>query len=90
LVGEEWRDISASPHGLDCEVRVEPVMTEEYGWGFVICLVPVVWGDCRKPCKVDRYAITRAGKTYPVGSKGLGHALNRLGVPREQRQGTGD
>jgi hypothetical protein len=87
LVSEEWRGVSQSPHGLNCTVRVAPSMTEEYGWGFVVCLCPVNPGDCPKPCKVDRYAITRAAKTYPVGSKGLGHALNRLGVPRDERTG---
>lgn len=87
LVEREWGEVAASPHGLDCAVRVEPSMTEEHGWGWVVYLVPVRWDDCRTPCKVDRYAVSRSGRTYPVGSKGLGHALNRLGVPRAERAG---
>lgn len=87
LVGDEWQEVSESPFGLGCAVRVEPSMTEEFGWGFVVCLVPARWDECRRPCKVDRYAITRAGKTYPVGTKGLGHALNRLGVPLNEQAG---
>ncbi|WP_439623419.1 hypothetical protein [Gemmata sp.] len=87
LVEREWGDVAASPFGLGCAVRVEPSMTEEHGWGWVVCLVPVRWEECRQPCKVDRYAATRAGKTYPVGTKGLGHALSRLGVPLGERGG---
>lgn len=84
-VWREWGDVSASPMGLGCEVRVESSRTEGYGWGWVVTLVPVRREECRQPCILDRYAVAVGkGMSYPLGTKGLEHTLRRLGVVADE------
>lgn len=80
-VWREWGEISASPTGLGCPVRVGPSLTEGYVWGWVVTLVPVRREECRRPCIFDKYAVAPGkGMSYPVGTKGLEHTLRCLGV----------
>ena len=75
----EWGPISESQMG--CTMRVDPTRTETYEWGWVVTLVPVRREDCRRHSIFDCYAIApAAGRSYPVGSKGLDHTLRQLGV----------
>ena len=75
----DWRD--ASEWGMGCAMQVDPSRTEAYEWGWVVVLVPVRREECRQPCHLKRYAIEpKAGRSYPVGSKGLGRSLKQLGV----------
>lgn len=74
-----WRH--AADHGLGCQTQVDPGRTEEYEWGWVVYLSPVRLAECRRLYPYSRFAIERqAGRSYPVGTKGLEHALVLLGL----------
>lgn len=75
----EWGQISESQMG--CAMRVDATRTETYEWGWVVTFVPVRREDCPRHCILDCYTISpAAGRSYPVGSKGLDHTLRQLGV----------
>jgi hypothetical protein len=79
LVWADWGDIAQEDMG--CELRIEPTLTEEYEWGWVIYLAAVRPEECRHQYPYDRYACERReGKSIPVGTKGLEDALVCLGL----------
>lgn len=71
-------------HNMGCTMQVEPTLTEEYEWGFVVFLAPVRREDCHHSYPYRRYAIERyEGHSSPVGTKGLEEALVYLKVVTE-------
>lgn len=61
-------------------MRVEPALTEEYTWCWVVYLGPERRSEMKRPCLFDRYACDRAGDSVPVDTKGLDRALQLLRV----------
>jgi hypothetical protein len=82
-VWEYWRE--ASEHNTGCAMRVDSALTEEYEWGWVVVFSPVRPEERRQPYLHDRTAIDRAGRSYPLGTKGLAHALLRLGLVPDRK-----
>jgi hypothetical protein len=81
-VWERWREVAE--HCMGCAMRVEPSLTEEYEWGWVVYLAPVWREECRRNYPYDRYACERQeGRSTPVGTKGVKEAIVRLGVVTE-------
>jgi hypothetical protein len=65
---------------LGCAVRLDPVLTEEFAWGWVAYLVPQEPGDCARRYDRVGFACERGhGRVEVVGTKGLADA-RRLGV----------
>jgi hypothetical protein len=66
---------------MGCEMQVEPALTEEYEWGWLVFLRAVRPEECRLEYPYRRYAIGgREGWSVPVGTKGLNEALLYLRV----------
>ena len=66
-----------------CGAVFDESLTEEYDWGWVFYLVPTDLEACKmKLYPKDRYAVNRwSGKSYPVGTLGIEHAMLQLGIP---------
>jgi len=79
-VQEHWKTIAENQLGY--EIVMDDSLTREYPWGWHFFFVAV---DPSAPRLVDQYAFDRlTGDSVPVGSKGLGNALDYLMNWREQ------
>jgi hypothetical protein len=83
-VWDQWSRPSAGV--LRYEVRLEPGMTEEYEWGWVVVLGPARPEECQREYPHYKFAYERReGRSYPVGTKGVWWALVQLEVFPECR-----
>jgi hypothetical protein len=81
-VWDKWS--YAEQHNMRCELQIEPTLTEEYEWGWVIFLAPVRREECTHRYPFRRFACERqGGRSAPVGTKGLQWSLQYLGLVTE-------
>jgi hypothetical protein len=71
---------------LQCPVRIDDSLTEEYDWGWSFDCVPIDPARCPHDYKRCRYAVDRVtGIGTPIGTKGLPEAVNYLMKWRQKR-----
>jgi hypothetical protein len=76
---DRWLNIVEDSMG--CEMRLDPSLTEEYPWGWRVCLIPMRPGECLQLFELQEFACRRIiGDSTPVGTKGLAHVLQLWGL----------
>lgn len=75
-----WARWSEAINQDGCAMRIEPSLTEEYVWGWVVYVGPERRAELKRSWLYEKYACDHSGRSTPVGTKGLEFALKALGV----------